>query len=788
MMVEGRDEVRFERVEGVAVVTLDRPDKLNALTPSMVTRLTEVLDEVHLDKSIRVVVLTGAGVRAFSVGFDLDGLDMPTRTDDVTAATEANFQALMRIWQLRVPVVSAVDGYAVAAGANLALLADIVIASSRATFAEPEIRHYALSPLLLLPWFANNPKRVNYLYFTGDRFDAEDVLRQAADAGARAVSFLAGGFAESGAAGRATQDRLREVSEQHDIRLVGPNCYGVANLVDGFAAYFGSLPSDPTPGTFAVVSQSGGVLNAVIDTAGGRGLGFSHLITTGNEASLRLDHYVEALAAEPAVEVIACYLETVRDPAALDRALLAAQRAGRPVVVLRAGRTEAGRLAVAAHTGALATQSRVLAAACRSRAAVLVEDVDELVNACELLARGRREPSRRSVLMSISGGTCALAADVAEEAGVRLAELDGATSAGLREQLPFATTPANPLDLTGVAATDDAVLPRVLGTLDASPSEHDLVLLLNSPSAADEADQETYRRLAHAFSSHAAGSRRHHAIVTSGSGPVDCVVADTAHRHGVPVLTGMRPAFHAMAAVADRDPDIHVTDDLPAPAWPAATEADLKRALAELGFAVPEGALVTSEDDAAAAAARLGFPVVMKAQSPRLAHKTEYGAVRVGLASDQEVRTAYREITAAVRTHLTEPQDAMLVERMVPQGVDVLVGILVDADLGPFLVCGSGGVLAEVLDDVVVRRAPVTPTAARRMIGQTRVLDALLRGVRGAAADVDALVDVLCRLSDVARSLTGGPGVLDLNPVRVLPAGQGAVVLDAWLSRTEGGR
>lgn len=168
------DAVRFERDGGVAVVTFDRPDKLNALTPPMVARLGQILDTVDQDRSVRVLVLTGAGGRAFSVGFDLDGLDMPDRTDDVTAATEANFRTLMRIWNLRVPVLTAVDGYAVAAGANLALLADVVVASTRATFAEPEIRHYALSPLLLLPWFANNPKRVSYLYFTGDAFGAEE--------------------------------------------------------------------------------------------------------------------------------------------------------------------------------------------------------------------------------------------------------------------------------------------------------------------------------------------------------------------------------------------------------------------------------------------------------------------------------------------------------------------------------------------------------------------------------------------------------------------------------------
>jgi enoyl-CoA hydratase/carnithine racemase len=160
----------------VAVLTLQRPERLNSLTPRTMQELAAALDAVDADRSVRCLVITGAGDRAFSTGFDLDGLDWPTRADEVYRAVDENFRILMRIWDLRIPVVAAVNGYAVAAGSNLALICDITIASDQAQFGEPEVRHYALSPLLLLPWLAANPKAAHYLYYTGDTISAEEAL------------------------------------------------------------------------------------------------------------------------------------------------------------------------------------------------------------------------------------------------------------------------------------------------------------------------------------------------------------------------------------------------------------------------------------------------------------------------------------------------------------------------------------------------------------------------------------------------------------------------------------
>jgi enoyl-CoA hydratase/carnithine racemase len=163
----------YEIDDNVAVITLNRPDKLNALTPSMMAALGTALDESHANREVRAVVITGAGDRAFTAGFDLDGLEMPTSTDAIVDSTRGNFETLMKVWNLRVPVVAAVNGFAVAAGMSLALLCDITIAAESASFGEPEVRHFALSPLLLMPWLANNPKTANYLYYTGDTITAE---------------------------------------------------------------------------------------------------------------------------------------------------------------------------------------------------------------------------------------------------------------------------------------------------------------------------------------------------------------------------------------------------------------------------------------------------------------------------------------------------------------------------------------------------------------------------------------------------------------------------------------
>ena len=169
-------DLTFEVEDGIAVLTLNRPDKLNALTPAMMTALGAALDEIHVDKAIRAAVITGAGERAFTAGFDLDGLEMATRTDAVVDSTRGNLEILLKVWNLRVPVVAAVNGFAVAAGMSLALISDITIAARSASFGEPEVRHFALSPLLLMPWLANNAKVANYLYYTGDTVSAAKAL------------------------------------------------------------------------------------------------------------------------------------------------------------------------------------------------------------------------------------------------------------------------------------------------------------------------------------------------------------------------------------------------------------------------------------------------------------------------------------------------------------------------------------------------------------------------------------------------------------------------------------
>lgn len=160
----------------VAIITLNRPDKLNALTPAMMQELDRLLDQINADEQARCLVITGAGERAFSVGFDLDGLQMPTTTPDLTAATEYNFRVILKIWNLRIPAIAAVNGFAVAAGSNLAMICDITLASETARFGEPEIRHGALSPLLLQPWFNGNPKMIHYLYYSGDTVGAQEAL------------------------------------------------------------------------------------------------------------------------------------------------------------------------------------------------------------------------------------------------------------------------------------------------------------------------------------------------------------------------------------------------------------------------------------------------------------------------------------------------------------------------------------------------------------------------------------------------------------------------------------
>jgi acyl-CoA synthetase (NDP forming) len=630
-------------------------------------------------------------------------------------------------------------------------------------------------------------------------------MRDCVEARARAVLFIGSGFAEVGGEGARIQAQLEDLALDNGIALAGPNCYGLANVRAGFAPFFGALPEPLTPGPIALISGSGALTHAVGDVLAARGTGFGYVITVGNEAGVDAADYLSLLAEDPAIRVVACYLEAVRDAPRFAAAVRKATAAGQRVVALTAGRSEASRRASAAHTGALAGEARVLTAFLADLGVVLVRDLDELAEAVELAAFVPAIGAGTLSVSTISGGGCAVLADLAADVGLALTPFTEPVRAALSRAIPGGGAVGNPLDLTGLATDDESIISAALRAADeqagAGTGLH--LFAVNTPLAATETDRDLYRRMAATVVRTAPELRSPVALFTLTSGALDPVLVDCAHRAGIALMQGSREALNAVARLRDAtarglacaEPPVITararaalevlgrTTDAALPQSRAAEVLEAAGLTAAQGRLVRTAELSGTFDAAVAVADRLGYPVVAKIESPDIPHKSDVGGVILDVASSAAVRTAVGTLLERAGA-LGARIDGVRIETQVPDGVAMLIGVVVDPRIGPAVVFGAGGVYVELLDDVALLLAPATAEQVRDALTGLRVYR-LLNGLRGQpAGDVDALVDAVVAVSEFAWAARGELTALDVNPVLVHPVG--ATAVDAViLRRTE---
>ncbi|MGW3193778.1 acetate--CoA ligase family protein [Streptomyces sp. NPDC001118] len=609
--------------------------------------------------------------------------------------------------------------------------------------------------------------------------DPLPVVEELADAKVKFAVAFASGFAETGEAGAEAQRRLAEAVRRSGLRLLGPN----TNL-----NAFEHFREDLTGPAIALITQSGHQGRPVFSLQE-LGIRLSHWAPTGNEADLETADFLSWFAERPEVGAIACYVEGLKDGRAF---LLAADRAARrkvPVVAVKVGRTEAGALTAASHTGKLTGADDVVDAAMRQFGVVRVDGLDELQDTAALLARARAPLADGVAVYSISGGTGAHVADLATAAGLRLPRLPEAKQAELHQWIPEYLSVANPVD-NGGHPVGDRRGRKILDALLADPSIGVLICPITGPfpplsdklvtdlvAVAEETD-----KLVCVVWGSPVGTEPAYRETLLGSSRV------ATFRTVGNCLTAVRAWLDHHAFVSDYRSPFDEAPRLPSPSFRKAealmrpgrqlSEHAAKQLLRAYGIRVPREQLVTSAAAAVRAAAQVGYPVVMKASGAQIAHKTELGLVKIGLTSASQVRDAYRELTDIAR-YEGVPLDGILVCQMVEQGVEMVVGMTHDDLFGPTVTAGLGGVLVEVLHDAAVRVPPFGEEQARAMLAELRGR-ALLDGVRGRPpADRDALVEVVLRVQRMALELGDHIAELDINPLMVLPRGQGAVALDA---------
>jgi acyl-CoA synthetase (NDP forming)/GNAT superfamily N-acetyltransferase len=611
---------------------------------------------------------------------------------------------------------------------------------------------------------------------------AASVVRAARDcaaAGVRALVVVSAGFGEAGSAGRRRQERLLDVCREAGMRLVGPNCLGVVNTAPAVALNATFAPQRVPAGGIALASQSGAVGIMAMDLAARRGVGLSSFVSLGDRADVSSNDLLRCWAEDPRTTVVALYLESFGNPRAFAAVAREVARV-KPVVAVKAGRTAAGRRAAASHTGAMVEGSDALADALLAEAGVIrVDTVGELLDVATVLDRAGLPSGPRIGVLTNAGGAGIACADAAEAAGLVLPRLGKATRARVRATRPAATL-ANPVDLLADATADDYA--GALGALADDPRV-DAVVALHVPPLAGREDTTMEGVGAAAAALRVpvvavplaqdvpAGLPRQAAVLATPEDAARALGRVARHRAwlGTPDAADAPPAridrlaAAAIVARALRD----------GPGWmdPGAA-AELATAY---GIPLAPGRVAADADDVAARAAELGGPVAVKAIAPGLSHKTEHGAVALGLGEPGAAASAARRLASRLAADGFDVR-GFLVQQMVSGGVELLVGAVSDPTFGPVVACGAGGTTAELWHDIQVRLAPVSRRTAADMIRALHCFP-LLSGWRGAPrARLGAVEDVVRRMAALAADR---PEIAEVecNPLLAGPAGAVAVDL-----------
>lgn len=613
----------------------------------------------------------------------------------------------------------------------------------------------------------------------------EEVVHDAAAAGIRNVVVLAAGFGERGDEGRLLERRLVETAAASGITLLGPNGLGFINATAGVAPYGLVLVPPLIAGPVGLVLQSGALASAVLGFARGHAIGLSLLISMGNEAMVTTADVIDYLIDDDATRVLALFLEEVRQPARFAAQARRALQAGKPIVALKVGRSPAGQRAALAHTGAVAGDDAVVDAALRQLGVIRVHSLEELLVTAGLLGTAPPLTGRRMGVVTASGGACDIIADRAHEEGIEIPEFAPPTVAALERILPSFTSPQNPVDVTGYGLANLAGAARpIVAALDAVSHDPNLDFVLNLGIVVPPAPPPDVAALEGRLDEQAA-------IIAASPVPVLAATTTCAdlneYSRGLllprrlHLLAGLELGLTAIGhalrwqerraarpAAPGRKPKPLAPPDAwlgrqPAGTWP---ETDGHRLLALAGVPMVPSELAITQEDAVAAATRLGYPVVLKVCGKGIAHKSDAGGVALGLSSPTAVRRAYVRIRRRAAAGLPRAEiEGVLVSPMRSGGHELLAGVTVDPTFGPVLAVGMGGIWVGALRDVALRVLPIDRADALEMLCELRAAPLLRGGRGGAPVDLDRVADALLRLSDAVELVGPSLRALEVNPL-----------------------
>lgn len=611
-----------------------------------------------------------------------------------------------------------------------------------------------------------------------------DVVQACALKGIEAGAIISAGFREIGSKGRQLEREVVRRARRGGMRLLGPNCLGVINSSLPMNLSFSRLM--PPVGSIGVLSQSGAMCTSLLDWAQERNMGFSKMVSLGNGADLDESDFLKALASDEETTVISMYLEGVSNGKRFFKALSAAARR-KPVVLLKAGTTNAGARAASSHTGALAGSAGAYNAVCDQARAVRAESVEEFVELSRAFATQNTPRGPRVAVVTNAGGPGIIAADACERAGLKLAALSGDAVERLGSKLPAAASLYNPVDVLGDAGADRYAL--AIKAVLSDPGVDALVVIL-TPQAMTDAEG-----VAHEIVKSRDGTDKTVITCFMGAGSVESAVFLLAEA-GIPNVEYPDRALGVISRMYQRTVQMKkrvskpVKFDVDVPKvrgifYEALRKEenqvgpeDCREVLAAYGIPFAPFQMAADIEEAEEIAVEFGYPVALKIISPQVLHKTDVGGVRLDIGGPEELEDAYYDIVYGVRRRIPGVEIyGVGVQKMAPEGKELILGMVKDPQFGPMVMAGLGGIYVEAFNDVTFRLAPVPPEEAARMLTELESFS-LLKGVRGEdPSDVEAVQEVLMRLSQM---VVDHPLIceMDINPLMVYNAGDGCTCVD----------
>lgn len=645
--------------------------------------------------------------------------------------------------------------------------------------------HETINGIKCYPSLMDVPGQVDLVIVSVVADRVYQTLEQCVAKGVKATVVFSSGFAEVGPEGLAEQRRITKLARKSGLRILGPNCLGIVNTTNGVMATFAfiaDLPPVEQKG-LGFVTQSGAYGAIIYASSLHRGVGFNYFVSVGNEADLEFADFLEYMVHDPNTKLIGGYLEGARDGDKLRRVAEEALEKEKPVLILKVGRSLAGSRAAASHTGSLAGSDRVYDAFFKQTGVIRIDNYAELISFTPLFQTGKLPRGRNTAIIATSGGAGVTITDLCESLGLSVIPLREETRAKMDKVLPSFASSRNPVDLTAAVMTQPEIFAASLKAVSEDPEVDIIIGNINFPNIPP--DHPVVRE----FIDICRNTDKFVIIspfVFPGTG-FDAATMEVM-RAGVPINPDIAEAIKAVSNLVKysetirkrKQPDYRAQPpaeqrpDLGSLLKPGKTlsESEAKAVLEQYGIPTAREYRVSNAGEAVFMAGKLGYPVVLKVDSPDIPHKTEAGGVKLNLKNEGEVRDAFAEIIKNTRVFKPDARiNGVLVQEMLEGGTEVIVGVTRDPVFGPVIMFGLGGIFVEVLKDVSFRVAPVSPGDARDMIEEIKGRE-VLKGVRGKPpVDTEAIVDVILKVSALVSDYRDSIEELDINPLLVFPKG-----------------